>query len=383
MTADDSDHAPEPLDSITLVVPARNAQRTLRDCLVAVRPFLESGDLDKIIVVDNGSRDRTRAIAIESGVQVIDCSKRGAGAARNAGWRAADSRWIWFLDADCVAHHDALDKLRLEIAGLSGAAGAAGAAGAGGVAAVAGSYTNAEPDCWLARRIQEEIETRHHGSPGRAEVVATNNLMCLRRVLIDLDGFDESLLRAQDTDFSYRLRSRGWRLALAPESLVAHLHEPRMRAYLVTQFRNAFWRVRLYGRYPARIVGDGYASWLDHLQPILALALAIAATAAGGTVVLARSGLLPSGPELVLEIAALVLAVLVVFCALPLALRIARLHPRTRLFSALGHVAIAAVRSFAHAGGAVAGVLGLLVERGRFVFERDVQGRAVRGKRVS
>jgi glycosyltransferase involved in cell wall biosynthesis len=54
----------------------------------------------RAIVVDNGSTDRSAAVAREHGALVVEESRRGFGAAAHAGLVAATAPWVAFCDAD-------------------------------------------------------------------------------------------------------------------------------------------------------------------------------------------------------------------------------------------------------------------------------------------
>jgi glycosyltransferase involved in cell wall biosynthesis len=78
---------------ISIVVPARNEERYLPDCLQSLREQSYTGD-SEIIIADNGSTDGTAAIAEDSGAKVVfffnsvsafDARAVGAGAARGGG----------------------------------------------------------------------------------------------------------------------------------------------------------------------------------------------------------------------------------------------------------------------------------------------------------
>ncbi len=86
--------------SISIIIPAYNAEETLRatleSCLHQVLQPLE------IIVVDNGSSDATAKIAASFGsqVQYFFMPNEGVSRARNQGAEQASGEWLLFLDAD-------------------------------------------------------------------------------------------------------------------------------------------------------------------------------------------------------------------------------------------------------------------------------------------
>ncbi len=91
----------EPL--VSVIIPVYNGAATLRRC---IRSVLEQTFQNiEIIVVDDGSTDRTPAIlealaVSDPRLRVIRQKNRGVGPARNTGLRAARGRWISFVDAD-------------------------------------------------------------------------------------------------------------------------------------------------------------------------------------------------------------------------------------------------------------------------------------------
>jgi glycosyltransferase involved in cell wall biosynthesis len=87
----------------SVIVPVRDARRTLPRTLAGLAAQKLDGDFE-VIVVDNGSRDDTAAIAERSDVvnRVIRRERgQGPGAARNAGIEASGGAVLAFLDADC------------------------------------------------------------------------------------------------------------------------------------------------------------------------------------------------------------------------------------------------------------------------------------------
>ncbi len=103
-----------PLDSVTVVIPALNEERSLP---------LVLGDLPVVgqtIVVDNGSRDATADVAAHHGATVVREPQRGYGAACLRGLAAirqsiedgcAPPRVVAFVDADYSDHPNLLPQL--------------------------------------------------------------------------------------------------------------------------------------------------------------------------------------------------------------------------------------------------------------------------------
>ncbi len=92
--------------SVSVIVPARNEEACLGACLESL--VAQTGVIFEIIVVDDGSTDRTRAIAESfSGVKVIQPGPLPAGwtgknNAVTAGAKQAKGEWLLFTDADTV-----------------------------------------------------------------------------------------------------------------------------------------------------------------------------------------------------------------------------------------------------------------------------------------
>ncbi len=117
-------HSPQPI--VSVIVPARNEEANLGACLESLIAQTNVGF--EIIVVDDGSTDRTREIAQScDGVRVISPGVLPAGwTGKNnavvAGEKASSGDWMLFTDADTVHRVGslarALDEARREQADL-------------------------------------------------------------------------------------------------------------------------------------------------------------------------------------------------------------------------------------------------------------------------
>ena len=101
-------------DSISVVIPLYNAEKTLEVCVSSV--LNQSLQPAEILLVDDGSTDGTVKTAEKlcerfSVVRLLRQNHGGTSAARNCGLREAKSEWILFLDADDQLVEDALLNL--------------------------------------------------------------------------------------------------------------------------------------------------------------------------------------------------------------------------------------------------------------------------------
>src|SRR5213592_2634420 len=91
---------------ITAVIPCLNEEIGISEVLREVPPFV-----DEVIVVDNGSTDRTAVIARDMGAHVISELHRGYGKAYRSGFSRATGDIIVTLDGDHSYPVDALSYL--------------------------------------------------------------------------------------------------------------------------------------------------------------------------------------------------------------------------------------------------------------------------------
>lgn len=92
--------------SITIIIPCLNEEQGIEQVLRRIPEFV-----DQIIVVDNGSTDRTSDVARSFGAHVIREEVRGYGRAYKRGFTAATGDVIITLDGDHSYPADAISYL--------------------------------------------------------------------------------------------------------------------------------------------------------------------------------------------------------------------------------------------------------------------------------
>jgi len=329
-----------PEASVALVIPARNAAATLGACLdaagaIAAQP---GSPLRRIVVVDDDSIDDTAAVARDRGVEVMSSPRRGAGAARNAGWRAVGEPLVWFVDADCVPDATALGRLLEHLSEPS-------------VWACGGTYAIAARATLLERLVHEEIKVRHDRMPEETDFLATFNVVYRRSALETLGGFDERYLKGQDAELAFRVLAAGGRLRFERRSEVRHHHPDRLGRYLAVQRAQGYWRVALHLEHRGR-GRNRYSGLLDHAAPPLALLLPIS---------------LPLIAWPLGWVAPAAIALLLATLQLPMAFAMRRRSGSPRM---LAFVALGWLRAFARGLGLAEGVRDRLLRRGSIAAVR-------------
>ena len=95
---------------ISVCIIVKNAQKTLAECFESVKDF------DEIVLLDNGSTDRTLQIAREfnesyKNLRIEQSAFIGFGALKNLCVSFAKNEWILSLDSDEVLESSALSEI--------------------------------------------------------------------------------------------------------------------------------------------------------------------------------------------------------------------------------------------------------------------------------
>ncbi|MEO6852041.1 MAG: glycosyltransferase [Mucilaginibacter sp.] len=100
---------------VSIIIPVYNAEKYLAETINSA--LGQTWPNKEVIIVDDGSSDKSVAIAIsfeDIRIKVFEQSKKGAGAARNRGLAEASGAYIQFLDADDLLSPEKINyQLRL------------------------------------------------------------------------------------------------------------------------------------------------------------------------------------------------------------------------------------------------------------------------------
>lgn len=237
--------SPGPL--VSVVVPARDAEVTLGDCLRALaNQSLARESYEVLVVVDHESADGSAQMARAAGVGVLASDQTGAAAARNAGIAAARGEWIAFTDADCIPSRTWLSQL-LRAVQTAQPAPALGAAGA------TLGYESTTPAARFVD-LSGGLHAERHLAHERFPWAPTGNVMYRRAALVAVGGFDARFLTYEGCDLHTRLlREVGGECVYVPQAVVMHRHRAGWRAYWRQQLGYGIGYGQFFRRYEAEI----------------------------------------------------------------------------------------------------------------------------------
>ena len=234
---------------ISVVVCSYNGEATIGTCLE------ELGRLDypgyEVIVVDDGSTDRTAEIAAGFDVRLVRTENRGLAAARNTGLNAATGEIVAFTDDDAWPDRDWLTFLAQTFDSSEHV-------GVGG--------PNLSPD---EVGLVERAVSQAPGGPthvlladGLAEHIPGCNMAFRREALEEVGGFDPQFrIAGDDVDICWRLQDQGWTIAYNPSAVIVHRRRCSVRAYLRQQGEYGKAEALLERKWPQRYNRGGHVAW--------------------------------------------------------------------------------------------------------------------------
>ncbi len=106
---------------VSIIIPAFNEEKSLGNVLAELRRYVEMVQINnEIIVVDDGSTDKTKEVAFRNGAKVLSNKiNRGKGYSLRCGFECAKGKIIVTMDAD--GSHNPSDIERLVLTVLNGA----------------------------------------------------------------------------------------------------------------------------------------------------------------------------------------------------------------------------------------------------------------------
>jgi glycosyltransferase involved in cell wall biosynthesis/MoaA/NifB/PqqE/SkfB family radical SAM enzyme len=206
---------------ISVIIPTYNRAKSLGPCLEHLLKQTIDMDRYEIIVVDDGSSDDTAEVIKEYQnhnqlkIKYLRQKNRGPAAARNRGAGNACGEILFFIDDDCLAQRETLEKISAEFR-LPGRKNAVlgGFKTPGGKNLIGRAVDLAcADDNWVNSRSEEVL------------FLPASNLALSKSLFLGENGFNEGLRSGEDSEWCLRMREKGRRMIKTPAIVVEHRHQ--------------------------------------------------------------------------------------------------------------------------------------------------------------
>jgi glycosyltransferase involved in cell wall biosynthesis len=213
----------------TIVIPSYNSRATICKCLSSIYSS-ENRSLLEVIVVDSGEDDISELVR-ESFPQVIlirATQRLLPGAARNLGWQSANSKFVIFLDSDCIVSEqwfqDMYDSLM------------------SGDNIVTGSFAISNPkDRWGFLVFCSELSGSLPGHKNKySRLAPAGNSAFNISILKKYGGFVENSF-CEDTILAHELNKDGYAIKFNPKALVYHINREGFRSFKYAFYRSGYY----------------------------------------------------------------------------------------------------------------------------------------------
>ncbi len=244
---------------ISVVVATYNGAHYIYSCLDALMLQNYPKDKYEIIVVIDGSTDKTLEYTKKYPVKIIELKENGGlSHARNVGAKAATGEIIAYTDDDCEPDSDWL--YYLSKAFDSDRVGAAG-----------GPNITPTDDSFMAKCTSQAPGAPTHVliDDRKADHVPGCNLAIRKYVMDAIGGFDEIFrIAGDDVDMEWRIQEAGYVVRFTPAAYVFHHRRNKIKTYIKQQYNygiseafvrqrhaqryngfNAIWRGLIYNTY--------------------------------------------------------------------------------------------------------------------------------------
>ncbi|MDY6896011.1 MAG: glycosyltransferase [Thermotogota bacterium] len=206
---------------ISVIIPCFNEEKFLPSLFDALTKLSTAKNSYEVIIVDNGSSDRSVEIARENNAVVLIEPKGNISKLRNIGAQHASGEIFAFLDADCLPQSEWLVEAskykQFSDVGLFG-----------NIPLCTSDGTWVEK-AWLGVSPKGVNDV---------DFICTANMFIKKSVFEQVRGFNENLTTGEDYDICQRILQAGYRIVHDDKVAVIHLRYPKT---LFARYKKEIW----------------------------------------------------------------------------------------------------------------------------------------------
>jgi glycosyltransferase involved in cell wall biosynthesis len=182
---------------VSFIIPVLNGEKYIERCLLSIRNLAFPSDAYEIIIIDNGSTDRTHQIIAMLGFKFLIIKGLNVSALRNQAAKHANGSYFAFVDSDVELSPSWIEKALASFGDKTVIA--------------SGCFPQVPPNATWVQATWDIHQSKHQLMTTRRAVswLPSMNLVVRRADFLAIGGFNEGLETAEDVDLCYRLGARG------------------------------------------------------------------------------------------------------------------------------------------------------------------------------
>lgn len=204
---------------LSVIIPAFNAESTIKHCINSLQSQSYPKNQFEIIVVDDGSTDRTVEFAKEAGADKVIATKHlGTSQTRKKGFNEARGKILCSLDSDCESKDGWLQTITKELENLD---------------AISGPIENGIKNSSIswAEYLLEFSEFNEHKPRSEIRFLPGCNQAMRRNAYESTSGFSQ-VQSSDDVFFGESLQRAGIKCYFVPEMKIIHLGTTDIEKFL-------------------------------------------------------------------------------------------------------------------------------------------------------
>ena len=202
---------------VSIIIPAKNEESNIALCLEGIQSLEYPRNKLEVIVVDNGSEDRTVNIAKSMGAMTFILPNVTIAALRNYGFYQSKGKFVAFIDADCIPNAQWLTiAVRIMLANKN-------------IGVVGGILTLREGGSkyWIEEYWLHYLNSRYRHNKQYVNTFSSFCFVVRREKMEEVGGFNERLITCEDYDLGYRIFKTGCKIVINKKIKVVHLRNAK------------------------------------------------------------------------------------------------------------------------------------------------------------
>jgi len=239
---------------ISVIIPALNSERTIKQCIKSlIQQSLKKKEYE-IIIIDNGSTDKTLGILdnYKKKIKILKESKKGSYNARNKGIRNSQGNIIAFTDSDCIADKNWLLNIRKAFSNKE-------------IKIVGGHIEALEKNSYIRKYCNRFGHAQDLHFKSKKPCFATSNMAVRKTEIKKVGLFNPTLKSGGDFELCHRIIKSKLEITYEPNAIIKHSYTNSLIEFIERYYRYGKGQGMIKKKYK-KIIRSPHPSYLSLIK---------------------------------------------------------------------------------------------------------------------